>query len=463
MEEQGRCVLPADACGRVLDRLAILENVITSTQVRQVLNDTGRVNRRACPLTHEVMMWVVLAMGIFTDLPIRQVFKHARRLRVGEESPHRSSLCLARQRLGLEPVLRLFEEVVRPLATPGTPGAYYRDWHLVAIDGTVMNLQDTPLNEAYFGRPSGGDRGEGAFPQLRKLSLVELGTHVELAFEVGSYRTSEEAMVPALLKHLRPGMLLLWDRNFFSYTLWKTVISRGVEILARVPKGMILKPIQTLSDGSYLAKIYRSPRDREKDRDGIIVRVIKYTLDDPQRVGHGEEHTLLFSVLDEQAAPAMEAICEYHERWEEELTYDEQKTHQDPPRVTKPTHLRSETPEGVVQELCALSLAHFVIRSFMFAAAQTAAIDTDQLSFTGCFQILKCRLPECDTTTPRSFQAWYAALLWEMSRERTDPRRNRTNPRVIKQKLRKWPKKRPEHRHRPPLTKTFIETVVMQT
>ena len=64
-------------------------------------------------------------------------------------------------------------------------------------------------------------------------------------------------------------MLLLCDRGFFSYNLWKTVISQGVHILARVIKSMILKPIEQLSDGSYLAKIYRNAYDREKDRNGI--------------------------------------------------------------------------------------------------------------------------------------------------------------------------------------------------
>ena len=116
MTRQGRCVLPPDESGRILDRLAGLEKVITPALVRQVLLETNRCNRRACTLTHEVMLWVVLAMGILTDLPIRQVFKHARRLRAGEDAPHRSSLCVARQRLGIAPLRRLFQEVVHPLA-----------------------------------------------------------------------------------------------------------------------------------------------------------------------------------------------------------------------------------------------------------------------------------------------------------------------------------------------------------
>jgi hypothetical protein len=63
MHEQGRSTLPTGEDGRILDRLAGLEKAISPALVRQVLQSTGRVNGRACELTHEVMMWVVLAMG----------------------------------------------------------------------------------------------------------------------------------------------------------------------------------------------------------------------------------------------------------------------------------------------------------------------------------------------------------------------------------------------------------------
>ena len=461
MLEQGRSTLEADDSGRVLDRLAGLEQVISNEVVQQALLASGRVGQRSCKLTHEVILWVVLAMGIFTDLPIRQVFKHARRLRVGEQSPHRSSLCVARQRLGVAPVGHLFRAIVRPLAQPDTPGAFYRGFRLVAIDGVVYNTPDSEANDKAFGRPSGGDRGMGAFPQIRKVSLVEVGTHVELAFVLKRLACGETTAMEGLWRHLPEDSLLLEDRGFFSYRQWKRAIDENVAVLARVKSGLILKPMKSLSDGSYLAKIYPKPYDREKDRNGIVVRVIRYKLDDPQRVGHDEEHVLITTLLDETQYPASELILLYHERWEEEITFDEQKTHQDPRRATKPAHLRSETPAGVIQEMYALSLAHFVIRALMFEAATAIGLDTDRLSFTGCFQILKCRLPECGTQTPQTFQAWYDGLLWEMQQEQIEPRRNRINPRVIKQKISKWKKKRPEHRPAPKLTKTFIETVVM--
>ena len=137
--------------------------------------------------------------------------------------------------------------------------------------------------------------------------------------------------------------------------------------------------------------------------------------------------------------PALELACYYHERWAEELVFDEQKTHQDPRCPTKPTHLRSQTPAGVEQELYALSLGHFVVRALMLEAAQRENLDVDRLSFTGCLQILQARLPECDSTAPQRLDQWYDLLLAELVQERVEPRRNRVNPRVVKRKMSKRP------------------------
>lgn len=109
----------------------------------------------------------------------------------------------------------------------------------------------------------------------------------------------------------------------------------------------------------------------------------------------------------------------------------------------------------------ALSLGHFVIRALMLEAAKEENLDVDRLSFTGCLRILQARLPECDSSTPASLEQWYRLLLEEMAQEQIEQRRNRVNPRVVKRKMSKFAKKRPEHRGRPPLKKTFAQTVVI--
>ncbi len=186
-------------------------------------------------------------------------------------------------------------------------------------------------------------------------------------------------------------------------------------------------------------------------------------MNDPQRVGHGQEHTLLTTLVDAGEHPASGRICAYHQRGEEERTFDERKTHQGPRRATKPWHLRSQSPAGVVQEAYALSLGHDVTRALMAQAAAQTATGPDRLSFPGCLPILRCRLPECDSRTPATWQEWYGALLWEMGQETIEPRRDRVNPRVVKRKTSTFPKARPHHRGRPPLSKRFADTIVVKS
>jgi hypothetical protein len=458
MNEQGCSEFSSEVSERILDRIAGLEKIITPVLIDRALFQTDKQVKRECLLNNKVMLWVVVAMGLFTDLPIRQVFKACRRIRHGEETPARSSLCMARQRLGSEPVVALHELVVQPLATQSTPGAFYRGMRKVGIDGTVLDAPDCEAHQ-HLGRSSGG-RGQGGFPQVRKVSLVELGTHIEFAFTFGGWKDSERKLVEELWKHIPEDALLIEDRGFFSFEHWKKLHEKH-KLLVRIQKAMILVPITRFADGSFLAKVYPNNGCRNRGTNGIEVRVVEYTIDDPQRVGHKEVHRLMTNLLNADAYPAMELVMLYHERWEEELVFDEQKTHHDPCRAEKTTNLRSETTDGLKQELYAMSLGYFVIRAMMFEAATNASIDVDLLSFKGSFQIIKTRLAECHPTSKDEYSKWCLAVIWEISQERIPPRSNRINPRVIKRKMSKWNKCLPEHRKQKPLAKHFAQAVVM--
>jgi hypothetical protein len=287
------------------------------------------------------------------------------------------------------------------------------------------------------------------------LALCEVGTHVLWRTATKPCRRSEVTMAPTLLRYLQPDMLLLWDRGFLSYKLVQQVVQRGTHLLARVKKNMVFRPLRRLCDGSLLTKLYASPRHRDRDEGGVIVRLIEYTLQEPGRQGSGEKQRLLTTLLDAEHDPAVALIMLYHERWEEELAIDELKTHQRERPV-----LRSETPAGVVQEITGLLLAHYIVRVLMSEAARRANLPPRRLSFTGTLKVLRCRLPEC----PKSrvgLRRWYEDLLAEIAEELLPERRNRINPRVIKRKMSNWRKKRPEHRRYLQPTKKFRQSIVI--
>jgi len=262
-------------------------------------------------------------------------------------------------------------------------------------------------------------------------------------------------MAEVLMRFLTAEMLLLWDRNFLSFAMLALVRQRRAQLLARIKKNLVFQPIEVLPDGSYLAKFYASTKDRRHDRKGIMVRVIDYTIDDPNRPGHQTKHRLLTTLPGAEAHPAEELVVLYHQRWEEEIAIDELKTHQRERPV-----LRSQTPAGVVQEIYGLLLGHYVVRRVMHDAATQAGVDPDRISFTNTLKIIRCRLAESRSTSP-AFHRWYRGILAEVVEELLEPRRNRINPRVIKKKMSNWEKKKPLHRHHPQPSKPFRDAIAI--
>jgi hypothetical protein len=413
-----------------------------------------------------------VGIGLFCGDCYRQVYRWLVRWGRGGGGrvvPPRSTLCEARKRVGVRSLALLARSVVKLLADPaaaapgGTDaGSFHRGMRLMALDGFVLDLPDTPVNRRAFGGPTtrrAGTKGDGAFPQARVLALCEAGTHALWRWQIKPYRVGELTMAPGLLRHLRPGMLLLWDRNFLKYAHVKRVLEAGAHLLARVKSDVPLAVLRRLPDGSYLSKIYRSKYDRKRDRDGIDVRVIEYTLHDPNRPGHREEHRLLTTLLDEKLDPAVDLVELYHVRWEQELAIDELKTHERE-RPGPTAVLRSQTPAGVVQEVYGLMLAHYVVRALMHEAARERRLSPLRLSFTATLKILRCRLPQCPRGRAGQ-RRWWRDLLAEVGQETLPPRRNRTNPRVIKRAVSKWKTKKPEHRNYPQPTKQFRDSIVL--
>jgi hypothetical protein len=433
------------------ERVKALKRIIPCSTIKSILKQTGQ--ERYCPrLPKWFMVWFVIGLGLFCTDCYRQVFRWLNRFRK-KSIPERTTLCEARRRLGVAPLRWLMDKVVTLLAVLAkTPGAFYRGMRLMALDGFVVDLADTPDNERIFGRPQSG-RAAGAFPQARVLALCEIGTHVLWKVLIKPIRRAEIVMARVLLRYLAPDMLLLWDRGFLSYSNVQDVLAAKAHLLARIKKNLVFAKLKVLCDGSYLAKLYRSPKHRRKDQDGIVVRIIDYTFRDKGRPGSGTPHRLLTTLLDAKLDPAKRLLELYHERWEEELAIDELKTHQRQRPV-----LRSQTPAGVVQEIYGLLLAHFVVRKLMCEAAATQNLPPRRLSFTGALKILRCRLPECPRSK-RGRQRWYRSLLAEIAEETLPERRDRVNPRVIKRKMSKWPKKRPPHRRHPQPTKRFRDSI----
>jgi hypothetical protein len=389
-----RNVAALPAGSRITDyiSLGVIAKFFPIEKIREILQETQRASVRERDLPAHVVMYYVIALALYMRSSYREVLRcllegmqwllhPSAQIKVAGKS----GISQARRRLGVEPVKKLYDAVVAPIAEKRTRGAWYRQWRLVSLDGSTLDVADTAENEQAFGRPA-ASRGSSAYPKIRFVGLLESGTHVLWAARMDSYKTDEITLATAVVPALRQGMLCLADRFFPAYELWRKAAQTGAELLWRVRKNARLEVDKRLVDGSYLSRIYRSTSERRNARKALVVRVIEYRLKDVP--GAEPIYRLITTILDPKLAPAKELAALYHERWEIETALDELKTHLRGAQIV----LRSKTPALVQQEFYGLLMAHFAIRGLMHEAALQADEDPDRLSFVHSVHVVQRRM-----------------------------------------------------------------------
>jgi Insertion element 4 transposase N-terminal/Transposase DDE domain len=299
--------------------LGVIARTFPLDRVQQVLAETAKASERERDLPAHVMVYYVIALALYTSASTREVLRclleglrwlwGAAAVRVAGKS----GISQARTRLGAEPLRRLHDQLVRPVATRTTRGAWYRQWRLVSLDGSCLDVVDSEANRRAFALP-GASRGASAFPQLRFVALVENGTHVLFGTHLGRYEDGETTLARPALAALQPGMLCLADRQFFGYALGQEAAAIGADLLWRVKRNLRLPREARLADGSYLTTIYPSEKDRRQRANGCRLRVIEYRL--AGVAGAEPLYRLVTTILDPAATPAEELAALYHERWE---------------------------------------------------------------------------------------------------------------------------------------------------
>ena len=389
-----RTVASLPARSRITDyiSLGVIAKFFPADRVHEVLKQTKRASVRERDLPAQVVVYYVIALALYMRSSYREVLRCLLEgvpwlldPSAAVKVAGKSGISQARSRLGPEPLKKLYEAIVAPIAEKRTQGAWYRHWRLISLDGTTLDTADTVENEKAFGRP-GASRGSSAFPKLRFVALLESGTHVLWAARMSPYATDEITLAEEVVPALGKGMLCLADRFFPSYKLWRMAAHTGADLLWRTRQNARLDVDRRLPDGSSLSRLYASTADRRKQHNGRVVRAIDYRLKD---VKDAEPiYRLITTILDPNQAPAKELAALYQERWEIETALDELKTHLRGAQIV----LRSKTPELVEQEFWGLLMAHYAIRGLMHEAALRADEDPDRLSFLHSVRVVQRRM-----------------------------------------------------------------------
>jgi hypothetical protein len=437
----------------------VLTGIAERGLVDVAIDKAGRRHRRDRALPAWVVVYLVFGLCLFAGegyaSVLRQLWPSLTRMRGRRvEIPDTSALSKARQRLGAELFETLFDELRSPAATPHTPGAFRFGLRLVSIDGTSLDVPDSADNDAVFDRYA-SSHGPAKTPQIRLTMLIECATHAVLAARFDGTQTAEQVMADHLIGDLQTGMLLLADRNFFSFQRWRDASATGAHLLWRLRCGTgqgtpRLPVLKVFPDGSYLSRLRESQPARRlrSDHTGagtrlqprhpdILVRVIDFTITLTTTDGAAqgsirrEAYRLLTTILDPDLAPAAELAACYHERWESETGYGHLKTRLRGPRAV----LRSRHPDTVRQEIWAYLCVYQTLCRLAATAAHQVGIDPDRISFTVTLREL-CR----SLTNPIDHPPPH--MIDNILDQRLPERRNRVSDRGPKPKHRRQPRSR---------------------
>jgi hypothetical protein len=384
--------------GLTIDLKAIGEYV-PRTLVDTILRETGRESIRRRKLPAYLMVYYEIALGLMVSASAREVLRQLvaqvrdQFLDAKTALASRTAICNARKRLGAEPIRKLFDQVVRPIAKRTTRGAWFRQFRLVALDGSSFHVQDSAANRKRYGKARAAKGKVGPLPLIRCVALCEIGTHVVFAARMAAWKIGEVTLAKQVIGRLEPGMLCLADRLFYGFPLWSQAVATGADFLWRVQKGITLPLLKRLRDGSYLSEVRgRSNGPVAERRRSLPVRVIEFHV----TVGRSRKHyRLITTLLDPRTAPAVELAKLYAKRWGIETVLAEVKTY-----LKGPGALRSQLPDLVEQDFYGLLIAHFGVRSIMHEAAQQQRIPPTELSFIHAVRVVIRRLPEMVSFSP---------------------------------------------------------------
>lgn len=414
--------------------LGELTRIVPPEMVDCALEAAGGKEQRLRRLPSRVVVYLLLAGALFSGQGWKQVWS---RLTTGSPDPAPcpagSALTGAMRRVGSGPLRELFTLLAGPGVTRSQQTVRFAGRLVVAIDGTQIAVADTEANRAVFPKPRGGPNGQAGYPMIRLVALIATGTRTIIEAVFGSDQVGELSYADRLADALRPGMLLLGDRNFATYKLFTRFVAVGGDFLIRAKSGhgaMKLPATTRLEDGSYLA-----------DAAGVPVRVIDAAVTITTATGaRTGRYRLITTLLDPRIAPAAQLVRLYHDRWDIETAYCELKS-----TVLGGRVLRARYPSGVTQEVWALLTAYQVLRTAMTdAILDRSDIQPDRLSFTTALhtardQIIQTAEHIAEVTVDLVGRIGAAVITDLMP-----ARRVRTRSRVIKRAISKYRAKGPD-------------------
>ncbi len=392
-------------------------------------------------LTFECFLWQLLNPGT----SCREVTRHVQALlRLCGRAPldeGDSAYIQARLRLPKERLEKALSATARAAEDRMDPTQPLQGRPVKVVDGSTVQLADTPQNQKRYPQPTSQKRGCG-FPVLKFVVLFSLSSGAILNVVMGSLRHHELRLFRRLWNQFKRADILLGDRAFSDYATVAGLGQRGVDVVARLhhARKVDFRKAERLAhkDGVFRwekncqqSSIF-SARAWKRLPAQIKVRIIRFSV--TIRGFRNRRLTLVTTLLDPRLYPAEDLVGLYARRWRLELCLRDVKT------TLGMEQLRCKSPEMAEKELLAYLVAHNLVRCVIAEALGSSSVDLERVSFKGALDALR----QYSAAMARARHQKTRRRLWEdllltLTRDLIPDRPNRSEPRALKRRPKPYP------------------------
>lgn len=332
-----------------------------------------------------------------------------------------SAFCAARSKLGWRPFAALVRETASRLEDACGKHERWKKRRVYAVDGSKLSLPRSRALLECFGRLK-----TAAAPMLHLLTVFNVFTRTTVAVTFGRYSSGERTLVHDVLDGLQTGSVLLFDRGFPGYPLFRRLIDLKLDFVARVPKKGTFKEVQNfVASNARSGRISIYPRRKGHP---IELRIVRWR--------RSNDDMILLTSLSSNEASHREVTQLYGLRWSIETCFKSLKVD-----AFSENSFRSLTPDGIKQEICArllfLNLASHLLAEAAHEAGRSPRDLVAKSARAALFQIPAIIAIVLGRRSSRGL----SLALGLVAATRGERRKNRSFPRISYRASPRWDRK----------------------
>lgn len=420
------------------DDLSVFQKELPLEWIEQALSETNKASMRRRKLPAELVVWLVVGIGLYRNRPITEVVSKLDLVLADKfgESVAPSAIPQARQRLSAEPLKALFNITASHWCQREDSTDLWNDLQLFSIDGTTMRCAFNDATEEHFGFISNQHQAKSAYPIARLCALMSLRSRMIRDVKFGPCSNGEITYAKELAHSAPDSSLTIFDSCYLSAELlvnWQND-KENKHWLTPVKSNTSYEVIEQYSDNDFLVEMQVSGHARKSDPSlpkTWQARLVLY----PEPVADNHIKGLLCSLTDTEKYSPQDILDVYFERWEIENGYGEIKQFQ----LDESILLRSQTVEGIYQEIWGLLIAYNLIRVEISQIAKEADVSPLRISFVMAMRFIQDELMWCAIATPGSIPKKLRAMRENVKKFILPEKRKRPKKRTVRINKTRYP------------------------